>query len=94
MTVVVNPGETTLAICSSSSFPGPYWAEVLLNGQSLGTLRWTQPGYASPQFTLPSGIQGSCELLFRVPHLWQPSAFLGTTDPRMLGVSIQELKIL
>lgn len=94
MTVVVNPGETTLAICAFSGFPGPYWADVLLNGQSLGALRWSQPGYANSNFSLPPSVQGRCEVAFRVPHLWQPSACLGTDDQRMLGVDIHELKIV
>ncbi len=93
MTVVVNPGETTLTISCSSSFPGSYYAEVFLNGLLSAVLRWSQPGWLSQALALPSGIQGKCELLFRVPHLWQPSATLGTNDSRMLGVSIQEVKL-
>ena len=94
MTIVVNPGETVLTITASSSFPGPYWAEVLLNGKILGALRWSQPGPASSEFTLPPGAQGSCEIAFRVPHLWQPSTCLSTGDRRKLGVGIRELKLL
>jgi hypothetical protein len=91
MTVVVNPGETTLVIRASSSFPGSYWTEVLLNKKSLGALRWLKPGNTSSQFSIPPGLDGRCEVVFRVPHLWQPSACLRTDDERMLGVSIQEL---
>jgi hypothetical protein len=94
MTIVVNPGERVLAITASSGFPGPYWTEVLLNGQMLGVLRWSQPGYASSEFTLPPGVQGSCEIVFRVPHLWQPSTHLYTGDRRNLGARIQEVKLL
>lgn len=91
--IVVNPGERTLAITASSSFPGAYWTEVLLNGQTLGALRWSQPGSARSQFTLPTGIQGRCQIAFRVPYLWQPSRYLHTGDPRRLGVGIHELKL-
>jgi hypothetical protein len=94
MTIVVNPGESALAISASSGFPGPYWTEVTLNGHALGALRWTQPGCARSEFTLPAGVQGSCEIAFRVPHLWQPSTYLYTDDQRKLGVLIQELKLL
>jgi hypothetical protein len=94
MTIVVNPGERVLAITASSGVPGPYWTEVSVNGHSLGALRWPQPGAAHAEFTLPPGVQGSCEIAFRVPHLWQPSAYLYTDDQRKLGVRIQELKLL
>jgi len=94
MTIVVNPGEKVLAITASSSFPGSYWTEVLLNGQTLGLLHWSQPGSASSAFVLPPGVQGACEIVFQVPHLWQPSAHVCTVDDRKLGVSVQELKLL
>jgi hypothetical protein len=94
MTVVVNPGETTLVLRATSGFPGPYSAEVLLNSHSLGTLRWSQPEYANSQFSLPPTVQGSCEIVFRVPHLWRPSACLGTDDQRMLGICVHELRIV
>ena len=94
MTIVVNPGERTLTVCAFSAFPGPYRAEVLLNGEKLGTLFWSQPGHLEQRFDLPSGAQGRFELLFRIPHLWQPSVSLGTIDERRLGISIKELRIL
>jgi len=94
MTIVVNPGEKILTLTASSRFPGPYWTEVLLNGQNLGAIRWRQPGYTSSDFNLPPGVQGGGEIVFRVPHLWQPSACLNTSDQRKLGVGIQELKLL
>jgi hypothetical protein len=91
--VVVNPGETALLISACSGFPGPFWAEVLLNGQPLGAMRWTHPGSAERRFSLPAGLEGTCEVVFRVPHLWQPSACLGADDQRMRGVGIRELKL-
>jgi hypothetical protein len=93
MTVVVNPGETTLEIGASSAFPGPYWVEVSLNGRSAGIVRWPQPGETTAQFPLPPGTQGRCEVGFRVPHLWRPSVALKNHDGRMVGVSLQELRI-
>jgi hypothetical protein len=93
MTIVVNPGESVLVITASSGFPGPYWVEVSLNGNILGTLYWPQPGHASSEFALPPGVQGGCEVAFRVPHLWQPSTH-PYTDQRKLGVRIQELRLL
>jgi hypothetical protein len=94
MAVVVNPGEMTLVICASSGFPGPYWAEVLLNDHSLAVLRWSEPGSATSHCSLPPEVQGSCKIVFRVPHLWQPSACLGSHDQRKLGVCVHELRIV
>jgi hypothetical protein len=92
MTIVVNPGETAIAIDAFSSFPGNYSSDVLLNGHYLGSIPWTQPGFASLEFPLPP-LQGRCELSFRVPHLWQPSTMLKTADQRMLGIGVRELKL-
>jgi hypothetical protein len=93
MTVIVNPGETTLTISCSSSFPGPYRTEVVLNGRTLGAFDWSQPGDATMNLAFGSGIEGRCELVFIVPHLWQPSAFMESDDQRTLGVSVQDVKI-
>jgi hypothetical protein len=93
MTIVVNPGEAGLLIQASSSYPGPYWAEVLLDGESLHRLRWSEPGPASAKLELPANARGKCAVTFRVPHLWQPSNCMGSDDPRLLGVSIQELRV-
>jgi hypothetical protein len=94
MNIVVNPGERSLVIRAGSAFPGAYSAEILVNGRSTGTLNWDEPGCSTFQLTLPPEACGTCEVVFRVPHLWQPSALLGSADGRMLGVSLQELKIL
>jgi hypothetical protein len=94
MNIVVNPGETSLVIHAGSAFPGTFLAEVLVNGQSAGTLNWDEPGISTFHLTLPPDARGRCEIVFRVPHLWQPSACLGSADGRLLGVSIQYLKIL
>lgn len=93
MTVVVNPGEKAMAIDAYSGFPGPYWAEILVREHHLGTIHWSEPGHASSRFLLPPGVQGTCDVIFRVPHLWQPAICLGAEDKRMLGVSVHQLKI-
>jgi hypothetical protein len=92
ITVVVNPGETTLEIRAYNQLPQPYWTEVLVNSRILGLIHWSEPGSATSQFQLPP-VPGKCEVCFRVPHLWRPSTSLGTRDERQLGIAIQEVKV-
>jgi hypothetical protein len=94
MTVVVNPGETKVVVTARNGFPGAYAVEVCANGQSLGSIYWSEAKDARNEFLLPGGTQGKCEMILRVPHLWQPSSCrLGSVDDRMLGVGIQTIQI-
>ncbi|MGA2601762.1 MAG: hypothetical protein ABSH09_32770 [Bryobacteraceae bacterium] len=88
MTLVVNPGESTVSITAMSGFPGAYDAEVYMSGRCIGRIGWIEPGARAAAFALPEAA-GACELLFRVPHLWQPSA----EDPRKLGVGIFDVTL-
>lgn len=90
-TVVINPGETKIIVKAMSLFPGAYWVEVCANRQTLGFMQWSQPGQSRAEFVLP-GVEGVCELMFRVPHLWQPSRY-GSEDERMLGIGIIDVHI-
>jgi hypothetical protein len=88
MTVVVNPGERTVSVTAMSGFPGAYYAEVYVSGQRVGRMEWTRAGQLGATFELPA-MTGALELLFRVPHLWQPSS----DDPRKLGIGIFDVTL-
>ena len=83
MIVAVNPGESTVSVTATSGFPGAYYADVLVNGQCIGRMEWTRAAQMAATFALPAAV-GAVELLFRVPHLWQPSE----EDTRKLGIGI------
>ena len=94
MRLVVNPGETKLTIAAMSGFPGPYCVEYYLNARRLGCLQWSRPGRLSSEFLLPPRTEGRCEVMFRVPHLWQPSSCVpGSQDQRRLGIGISAVTI-
>jgi hypothetical protein len=88
MTIVANPGESTISVTALSGFPDAYYAEVYVNGQCAGRMEWVRPGPLAAKFELPT-VTGALELLFRVPHLWQPSG----DDTRKLGIGIFDVTL-
>lgn len=88
MNIVVNPGESSIFITAMNGFPGAYYAEVYVSGHCIGRMEWIEHGTLAGTFALPVAA-GALELLFRVPHLWQPSA----GDPRKLGVGIFDVTL-
>jgi hypothetical protein len=88
MTIVANPGETTISVTALSAFPGLYHVEIYMGVHYLGRIEWTRAGQRTASFALPPGTRVS-ELVFRVPHLWQPSKCLqGAEDGRSLGTGV------
>lgn len=93
MTVVTNPGESTLSVAALSAFPGRYHVDVFSGRQRLGRMRWKQAGEQTATFALPPGA-GVLPLSFRVPHLWQPVRCIpGSNDERSLGIGILSVRL-
>lgn len=88
MTVVVNPGERTVSVTAMSGLSDAYYAEVYVKGQRAGRMEWSRAGQLGATFELPV-MTGALELLFRVPHLWQPSS----DDTRKLGIGIFDVTL-
>jgi hypothetical protein len=87
MIVVVNPGESYIKVELFSAYHGPYITEILTGGTKIGTCIWDAPGNKILGVALPEGSEGSCELTFRVEHLWSPSQQSG--DHRRLGIAVR-----
>lgn len=58
--------------------------EVRLDGQSLGTRKYTEAGWHEQRWTLPAGPEGETKVTLRSLRPYRPNS----TDPRLLGAAV------
>lgn len=94
MAIVVNPGDTTLAVSATSHYPGAYGATLHLDGRLVGEIGWARPAARHERFSLPEGVAGQVELTISVPHLWRRSDRLAySSDDRVVGIGIARIAL-
>jgi hypothetical protein len=91
--VVINPDENMLAVEVLNGFPGSYHVSVFIDDREIGSVQWREAGQDCRAFPIPPGTLGRKHVSFRVPHLWQPSLWLGTADERKLGIGIMKVSL-
>jgi hypothetical protein len=93
MQILTAPGEQRLRLRLSSSYPGEYRVEVLVDQKRLGEVLFDGPAIQDAEFLLGTALRCELTVTLQVPHLWRPSQLLGTSDPRWLGIAVHGIGV-